>query len=292
MNKILFFLNVVIIVAIATIIAVNAWNPPNNNPPYSTNQAMYINPSGNVGIGTTNPAARLDVKGIDRSQTTFGYNDGTRDYGIYQWDNGGGSGNAPYNYLQNNVGIGTTAPGAKLEVAGQIKITGGGPGAGRVLVSDSSGLASWQGFRGTLVYNNTNQSIPTNTSTYLSFNSEIYDTSSIHDTVTNNSRLTVPAGVTKVKLSAKAYWEAPGLTNFLVSVYIRKNGNNYPGMAAVAGPASGAISTVTIQQAFSSVVNVNPGDYFEVLVVHGYGSNINVSNYDGSSTWFAMEIIE
>ena len=43
-----------------------------------------------------------------------------------------------------NVGIGTTAPGAKLEVAGQVKITGGTPGAGKVLTSDASGLASWQ----------------------------------------------------------------------------------------------------------------------------------------------------
>jgi len=43
-----------------------------------------------------------------------------------------------------NVGIGTINPGAKLEVAGQIKITGGSPGAGKVLTSDASGLASWQ----------------------------------------------------------------------------------------------------------------------------------------------------
>ena len=43
-----------------------------------------------------------------------------------------------------NVGIGTTAPGAKLEVAGQIKITGGTPGADKVLTCNASGLASWQ----------------------------------------------------------------------------------------------------------------------------------------------------
>ena len=40
-------------------------------------------------------------------------------------------------------GIGTTTPGAKLEVAGQVKITGGVPGAGKVLTSDATGLASW-----------------------------------------------------------------------------------------------------------------------------------------------------
>ena len=41
------------------------------------------------------------------------------------------------------VGIGVTDPDAKLEVDGQIKITGGSPGVNKVLVSDADGLASW-----------------------------------------------------------------------------------------------------------------------------------------------------
>jgi hypothetical protein len=42
-----------------------------------------------------------------------------------------------------HLGIGTTAPSSALEVAGQVKITGGVPGAGKVLTSDAAGLASW-----------------------------------------------------------------------------------------------------------------------------------------------------
>ncbi len=42
-----------------------------------------------------------------------------------------------------NVGIGVTNPTALLEIAGQIKINGGTPGAGKVLTSDATGLASW-----------------------------------------------------------------------------------------------------------------------------------------------------
>ncbi|HIA37496.1 MAG TPA: hypothetical protein EYN89_12395, partial [Flavobacteriales bacterium] len=47
-----------------------------------------------------------------------------------------------------NVGIGTSSPSAKLEVNGQIKITGGSPGANKVLTSDADGLATWEAVPG------------------------------------------------------------------------------------------------------------------------------------------------
>ena len=55
-------------------------------------------------------------------------------------------GNTIYGDLSiGNVGIGTTEPSATLEVAGQIKITGGAPGTGKVLTSsDEYGLATWE----------------------------------------------------------------------------------------------------------------------------------------------------
>jgi hypothetical protein len=42
-----------------------------------------------------------------------------------------------------NVGVGTVAPGAKLEIAGNIKIADGNQLAGRVLTTDNDGLATW-----------------------------------------------------------------------------------------------------------------------------------------------------
>jgi len=42
------------------------------------------------------------------------------------------------------VGIGTITPSIDLEIAGQVKITGGTPGASKVLTSDANGLATWQ----------------------------------------------------------------------------------------------------------------------------------------------------
>jgi Chaperone of endosialidase len=69
---------------------------------------------------------------------------------------GATAGNTPYwngtNWVVNNsnifnnggfVGIGTTSPAAKLDIAGTIKVADGTQGAGKVLTSDANGLASW-----------------------------------------------------------------------------------------------------------------------------------------------------
>lgn len=55
-----------------------------------------------------------------------------------------------YNSNTGNVGIGTGSPAAKLDVTGKtrttdLQVTGGTPGAGKVLTSDASGNAAWSG---------------------------------------------------------------------------------------------------------------------------------------------------
>ena len=47
------------------------------------------------------------------------------------------------NIYTQNVGIGTNNPTQKLDIDGQIRIRGGGPGAGKILTSDADGTASW-----------------------------------------------------------------------------------------------------------------------------------------------------
>lgn len=76
-----------------------------------------------IGIGTKNP---LEFFHIQRDV------DGTIDSSFVMTDAG-------------NIGIGTIAPVAKLEVTGSVKIADGTEGAGKVLKSDATGKASWQG---------------------------------------------------------------------------------------------------------------------------------------------------
>jgi hypothetical protein len=137
---------------------------------------IALMPSGNVGIGTANPDDFLEIEGslggnglhldsssgagikLDRAATSNHCKlvletDGTEQWAIgNKGENNENLGFYPYGgsttnvvFLQNgNVGIGTATPGSKLEVNGQVKITGGSPGTNKVLTSDAGGLASWQ----------------------------------------------------------------------------------------------------------------------------------------------------
>lgn len=115
---------------------------------------------------------------------------------------------------------------------------------------------------------------------------EVYDTDSIHDESTNNTRLTVPSGVTKVKLKAQGAYNGTGTTGNATLLWIRKNGST-----AYLGAAKSFVETTTASgsvQVESPVLEVTAGDYFEALFeMESDTSIVLVANL----TWFAMEIV-
>jgi hypothetical protein len=120
--------------------------------------AMVINRlDGQIGIGTLSPLAQFHLSGngdtewwkaaMFLSQTGASprtYSFSVRNNGNFQIGDETANTERMVITPAGNIGIGTFEPGAKLEVAGQVKITGGTPGVGKVLTSDADGLATWQ----------------------------------------------------------------------------------------------------------------------------------------------------
>ncbi len=136
-------------------------------------------------------------------------------------------------------------------------------------------------FRGALVNRSTGQSIPSDAWTALSWNAASYNTSSFWS-AGSPTRLTVPAGVTKVRLTAGLdfYNSFPEL---IVS-QIWKNGLAGAGLPMVRGTGNGG-GGLSLS---SAVLNVSSGDYFTLNV---YQANASAQNTH-TSTWFAIEAVE
>ena len=101
------------------------------NSSFTASERMRITAAGNVGIGTTAPVAELNVVGTSTEQFVVSYDSTKRmllgrttGYGwIQPYTNAVSYDNLILNRDGGNVGIGTTAPGAKLEVNGNIKLS-------------------------------------------------------------------------------------------------------------------------------------------------------------------------
>ena len=141
-------------------------------------------------------------------------------------------------------------------------------------------------FRGALVRNSSAQSIPTGSSTAINFDTESYDTDNIHDNSTNNTRLTVPAGVTKCRISAKIDF-AGNSTGERTAIIALDGAAQFFGNAEVSVPTVPSPDLLIINLT-TAIVSVSAGQYFEVLAVQNSGGNLNVNTF----SWLAMEIIE
>jgi hypothetical protein len=127
-------------------------------------ERMRVTSSGNIGIGTTSPAS---PSGFTRFVNIEGTDDAALELSASncadnKWTVGmisssfdiRNNNDAKIRVLNNgDVGIGTTSPSQKLDVAGTVRMTGfqmpTGASNGYVLTSDGSGVGTWQALSGT-----------------------------------------------------------------------------------------------------------------------------------------------
>ncbi len=150
-----------------------------------------------------------------------------------------------------------------------------------------------RGFRGALVRKSTSQSIDRDG--VVTFESEYqgYDTDNIHDNAVNNTRLTVPRGVSVVRLCANVdialdQAEDP---NVFFQAKIQKGTSQGP-MRAYGLPIVNIRKSTDVRTRINLVsapLIVSPGDYFEVHV-SAHAKFIVDETWE--FTWFAMEIIK
>lgn len=108
----------------------------------------------------------------------------------------------------------------------------------------------------------------------LGFDGEVYDNGGWHDNATNNSRLTVPAGVSYVQAGATVT-VGNGTAGADMTLIIRKNGaTSYDGVALQSADATAAGSNIS---ACTGPVAVVAGDYFEAAFFYSTDASIDIT---------------
>ena len=130
-------------------------------------------------------------------------------------------------------------------------------------------VAARLAFVGARVYNNGNLAAGTGTNTYLTFNTERYDTSSIHSTSSNTSRLTVPTtGYYSISASVMFAANIQGVRG----VDIRLNGSTQIAQDRRNAVLNSDVTLITL----TTTYQLTAGDYVELGVYQTSGVSLNV----------------
>lgn len=138
-------------------------------------------------------------------------------------------------------------------------------------------------FMGAMAKLDSNISLNTKTTLYVPWQSTLYNTSGFWNP-TNPTRLTVPKGVSKVRIGANVLWSSNATGSRLLRV--KQNGNYTAGLPYVLKTTEGTSAT----QGSSGVIPVKEGDYFELEVRHEAGVAIDFRA--DPYTWFSIEVVE
>ena len=138
-------------------------------------------------------------------------------------------------------------------------------------------------FSGTLCKKSTSQTIPNDTVTAVTWNSEVYDTDTIHSTSTNTDRFTIPTGKGGYwYISVFLNWN--NMTTGSRRIYINKNGSEQ--LTARNDSASTGYWDMTA----NGVISCAAGDYLSVTVFQTSGGNLDIwgDNLGNPVSWISV----
>lgn len=144
---------------------------------------------------------------------------------------------------------------------------------------------------GALIYMTGSQAISNNTWTVVNFGAANYDPLTLWN---SSSRLTVPAGVKKVRLSGNM--EMAAVTSGTAFMTIIKNGVSFLSDSYVGQPHIGGGNNTALNgfNCSSAVLSVSAGDYFEMQCFQSSGSSKDIAQTNTKNqkaTWLCMEIL-
>lgn len=122
------------------------------------------------------------------------------------------------------------------------------------------------------VYNAVVQSVPNAALTAVAFNTETFDTASVHSTTVNTSRMTIPGGADGIYLAVGKVVFAPNGTG-VRQVRIRKNGAD---VATCSNTPAGAGTEMIV--AIQSIVSLVGNDYLEMFAYQSSGAALNTGD--------------
>ena len=154
--------------------------------------------------------------------------------------------------------------------------------------------ASGAGARGALAFGTLDQATTTSVELKVLFDSEAYDTDSVHSTSSNTGRLTVPSGVTKIRLTAQVQFTGNS-TGATRKLRITKNGgaggidNNRDTYLPIVVNAPGGQTEAHMVELSTGVIECVATDFFELHATQNSGITLQLL---ADQYWMEMEILE
>ena len=141
-------------------------------------------------------------------------------------------------------------------------------------------------FRGAVARLTANESVANTTTTAIPWDSTIEDVGGLWSAA-NPTRLTVPAGVARVRVTGNITWDSN--TSGKRIVWIDKNGTPFVGRPVIEQQAVSSSGSNTRQNLVSGPVAVSAGDYFELKVFQSSGGSRSVLT--GNDSWLTIEAV-